>query len=441
MADAILKLAMPSSGDTPKSNRKDDNGKSPTSEPASKKLKASGSRAKSSKTPTNKNKSQETNEVGADKSATTDESDNIAVLTLLELKKLCNSIDGMKTSVEGSFSRLEENLEETRSRNNINVEDYEYDSEDSAFGRLDSRKVKVTNTGCFDPARNIDHLLSDDSDDENVQRTNDKQNSDTEFDALSSLKSTLTLEEVVGNKVDEKLAVIVTGAFSFANKQDADVISDKLKKYKRPENCDSLKTQEISKLMWDSVSSDCRSQDCKLQKIQTAVVKASTAVTECLDLLLKSKKEVPKEISKTLTEKLGDSIALSAHACREIILRRKAMIQPHLKEEFKPLCAPSAAVSHDDLFGEDLAKAMKDMSVASKLSNKMGRKKSSYGQNFRHNPYRQPPAYSRNSGYNNTSYNNTGSGYRQNRDKSFLYKGHNTNSKPPEKRGGWKRQK
>ncbi|KAK6168869.1 hypothetical protein SNE40_020039 [Patella caerulea] len=96
-----------------------------------------------------------------------------------------------------------------------------------------------------------------------------------------------------------------------------------------------------------------------MQRIQTSVIKASIAITECLNLIMKNRSEMPKKTTSALVGKLGDAIALNSNAVIEIILRRKHLTKPHLKEEYKPLCAPGAPVSFDELMGDDLARSMR----------------------------------------------------------------------------------
>ncbi|KAK6186680.1 hypothetical protein SNE40_005965 [Patella caerulea] len=370
--------------------------------------------------------------------------DSLSLTLVNEIRNLCASVGDMKKIVQDSVSTMAVKVDNLTNYPESDGYTYDYDDSDCEIesGQRQSRvrtqpgtgtsKVNAINIESIDPAQKLmDNILSEDDDRQlNINSVTE------EFDILDSLKNNLSVDENVGENVGEKLAEIVTSAFTFQNKPENDITIEKLKKYKRPGNCPSLKTQEINKLMWDSVNSDCRTADIRMQRIQTSVIKASIAITECLNLIMKNKSEMPKKTTSTLVEKLGDAIALNSNAVREIILRRKHLIQPHLKEEYKPLCAPGAPVSFDKLMGDDLAKSMKDVSVASRLANKA--RKPQYSSNNRQYNYNQ----NRYHPYNNGSYNhnNFRGGFRHRRGQTpFLYRGRN-NNKPPEKKGGGKTQ-
>ncbi|ESO84779.1 hypothetical protein LOTGIDRAFT_168451 [Lottia gigantea] len=358
---------------------------------------------------------------------------HLSTVLLTEIKSLCSSVGDMKNSIVNSISSLGNQIASNQQRSYES--DFSYD-EDDVSDSVHAGQFRTVNNTDVDPViKLIDTVLDEKSQGSSLDLNNAPvekiATSDETDDVLSFLKSNLLMEETLGDNIDERLADIVSGSFTFkSSKNAADLIGDKIKKYKRPKNCPALQTQEINKLMWDSIPSDCRTNDCKMQRIQTGLVKTSTAVAETMNLILKSTNDLPKKLVSTLIEKLGDSIALNAHAFREAILRRKSFIQPHLKEEFKPLCAPSAPVSFTELLGEDLAKNMKDVSTASKLTQRVSRKSS---RNIRNHPYNAPYERQRPRGPYSNNYNNnfSSNNRRPHAYQSFLSKGR-YNNRPPE---------
>ncbi|ESP04429.1 hypothetical protein LOTGIDRAFT_170822 [Lottia gigantea] len=354
-----------------------------------------------------------------DNSATTlcSESDDFKTAILSEVRCLASTIGNLKNDMKNSISKLESQVNDfidgdgKDSYYNI---DYLSDSD-----IVEPSQVKVREPD-LDPGASLAENLFSDDESANVE-TSDRIE---EYDVVSDLRSNLTNEEV-GAKVDDHLADIVLNSFTYKTKQDIDSITEKIKKYKKPANCPSLKTQEINRIMWDIVSSDVRTADCKLQRVQTGIIKSAICITECLDAVIKEKRSIPSNLASIITHKLGDAIALSAYATRETILRRKSQLQPHLPEEYKPLCSANSAVSYDDLFGENLTKAMQDASTASKLSRNTRR-----NQRLRYQPYpSQGPTFNRGRNYFRRPRGSYGN------ERYFLSKSRQGN-KPPEKRGG-----
>lgn len=76
---------------------------------------------------------------------------------------------------------------------------------------------------------------------------------------------------------------------------------------------------------------------------------------------MKKKDTVPSKVFSAIVFNLSEAITMNAYCNREIIFRRKEQIKPQLKEQFRALCAPCALVSHEFLFGDDVAKSMKDV--------------------------------------------------------------------------------
>ncbi|ESO86716.1 hypothetical protein LOTGIDRAFT_166989 [Lottia gigantea] len=224
MADAILRLAE-ANQETPKHKGsesnviiKDDNLKKPIT-----KSSASGT---------------------GDNSATTlcSESDDFKTAILSEVRCLASTIGNLKNDMKNSISKLKSQVNDfidgdgKDSYYNI---DYLSDSD-----IVEPSQVKVREPD-VDPGASLAENLFSDDESANVE-TSDRIE---EYDVVSDLRSNLTNEEEVGAKVDDRLADIVSNSFTYKTKQDIDSITEKIKKYKKPANCPSLKTQEINRIM------------------------------------------------------------------------------------------------------------------------------------------------------------------------------------------------
>ena len=66
----------------------------------------------------------------------------------------------------------------------------------------------------------------------------------------------------------------------------------------RPENCDGLSKITVNQVIWDRISAEARTNDVKMQRVPTALVKGTTNVALIADLLLKHSNEIPQEIGR-----------------------------------------------------------------------------------------------------------------------------------------------
>ena len=60
-------------------------------------------------------------------------------------------------------------------------------------------------------------------------------------------------------------------------------LQEKLNKYHRPENCESLTKVRVIQAVWDHLTSAVRSQEVKLQKVEASILKGMCALTDMID--------------------------------------------------------------------------------------------------------------------------------------------------------------
>ena len=102
----------------------------------------------------------------------------------------------------------------------------------------------------------------------------------------------------------------------------------------------------------------------------------------------------------------NDALALLGHASFKLNMFRREQIKPELKKEYRSLCSSSIPVTNE-LFGEDLSKAAKEVEEKNKISNKMGLSQQSrrprlFGKMTR--PYQVHNVRGRGRGYTNYPY-------------------------------------
>ena len=98
-------------------------------------------------------------------------------------------------------------------------------------------------------------------------------------DNFKELAQELNKEESLDEPVQQTLANILETVWQ--NPQSCKIMKDKMKIYARPENSSSLVAKKCNKENWQAhLTSKDRGKDLRFQKIQTAVLKGTIAITQ-----------------------------------------------------------------------------------------------------------------------------------------------------------------
>ena len=100
--------------------------------------------------------------------------------------------------------------------------------------------------------------------------------------------------------------------------------------------------------------------------MQQSLQKATFAMLSSCDKLLEVKSKM--ETKEMLTDSV-DAIALVGHVASELSALRREQLKPSLKHEFHAVCANNASTTSNLLFGDDLAKQIRD----AKETNRIGK--------------------------------------------------------------------
>jgi hypothetical protein len=92
------------------------------------------------------------------------------------------------------------------------------------------------------------------------------------------------------------------------------------------------------------------------------------ALTGTIDSLLSHLQSLPA--GNDILQKSTNALALFANANSELNQRRRELIKPDLHDEYKHLCSSSLAIT-DQLFGDDLAKQVKELTEVNRVNKKM----------------------------------------------------------------------
>ena len=281
----------------------------------------------------------------------------------------------------------------------------------------DSRSAKRPRHSSSDDEVSI--YASDDDEDlklltEQVQPDEPKaRENDSELNSklLQDLANTFEEEDNTGEKIQQQLADVCLKRWG--KKLSPEKIKTLLNKYNRPSNCDDMKGKKVNPEIWSQLNSRKRKTDLLLSNIQQIIRKVTFVSLHTSNILVQNP---GPSISQMIMHSV-DSIAMLGHLNAQISQFRRDQIRPALKPEYSTICSADILPNSQYLFGDDLAKNLRDAKESSKISLSLAH--SSNKNHFRGNQSSpgQTPHYSK--------------GPR----KDFLWKGQNRNYKRKKPQG------
>lgn len=109
---------------------------------------------------------------------------------------------------------------------------------------------------------------------------------------LSDIANNFKLDNKKGPAVNQHLAKIVQGLMG--EKLSDKVLTETQNRYNRPENCEYLSITKVSHLIGDKLKPETRSNDIKLQRVQSALIKGVTPMVSIVENLFEAKDQVSK---------------------------------------------------------------------------------------------------------------------------------------------------
>ena len=186
-------------------------------------------------------------------------------------------------------------------------------------------------------------------------------------DILNKLEKEFNVSEQDGAEIHGNLAAIVQKLLK--DKPEEDKLNEIKKRYLRPKNCDMLAETRVNLPIWNNLSERARTLDLKFQKGQKSLIKGTTAVVQVVNDLI-SKPDMPSK--GQLVNQLMDGVLLMANSNTQLNLRRREALKPELHTSYRYLCAPSNPIT-TELFGDDLPKAVKDITDTNRITSKLSR--------------------------------------------------------------------
>ena len=159
----------------------------------------------------------------------------------------------------------------------------------------------------------------------------------------------------------------------WGNKLTSEKITSILRKHPQPENCGDMAIARVNPEIWTPLNAAKRKSDLRLQKATFATI------TTC-DKLLEAKAKI--DTKEILTDSI-DAIALVGHVASELSSLRCEQLRPSLKQEYHTICSNNVPTSSQLLFGDDLAKQIRDAKETSRIGHTVGVTKHDHSRNYR----------------------------------------------------------
>jgi len=143
------------------------------------------------------------------------------------------------------------------------------------------------------------------------------------------------------------------------------------KKYKTPVNAKNLGVPKVNKEIWEPLPRSAQTNDVSQQYLQQFLSKAVIAQAKTIEVLMENSKTIQNDVLKSLMTSVMDTANLIGTAIREINMRRRSQVRPHLASESLGLCNSNVPVT-EFLFGNNLEKDLSSSRAASKIVRQIG---------------------------------------------------------------------
>lgn len=198
---------------------------------------------------------------------------------------------------------------------------------------------------------------------------------------LKSLANNFEDDEATGENILQDLADMAKKRWG--KKLTPEKIKSLLEEHKCPQNCTDMKAVRVNTEIWSQLDGHKRKTDLNYANMQQLIRKTAFASLNMSDMFLSGK------VDDTKMSKLSINIlAMLGHIHNQVSQVRRDNIKPVLKHEYKAICASSDELSSSQyLFGDDLAKKLRDAKDASKISHNVtykGQQKDRYRTNNKH---------------------------------------------------------
>ena len=179
---------------------------------------------------------------------------------------------------------------------------------------------------------------------------------------VDSLTQAFTTSKVTSPAIEDKIAELIDNML--IGELSAETVKERVKKHPPPENCKFLAVTMMNEEIWDLLPRKSRTVDLAFQRVQEPLLQGISALTKVAGKLVKDIND-----GKTL-DTVMDSVAMLGNTNWKLNMKQRELIKPELNPPYTRLCKEDITLS-TKLFGDDLAKHLKDMSEAKKAGQQM----------------------------------------------------------------------
>ncbi|CAH3028501.1 unnamed protein product, partial [Porites evermanni] len=138
-----------------------------------------------------------------------------------------------------------------------------------------------------------------------------------------------------------------------------------------PENCVDIKATKVNPEIWNQLNPNKRKVDLQLSKMQQVVRKGTFATLQTTNVLLQNASGLT---NSNLIAQSVDVVALLGHVNTQLAQFRREQIKPALKQEYSTICSAEVPLTSQYLFGDELAKQLRDARESSKITHSVNPK-------------------------------------------------------------------
>ena len=188
---------------------------------------------------------------------------------------------------------------------------------------------------------------------------------------LKELETAINDDENFGPKVTQNLADLALKRWG--KKLPQEKLKALLAQHEVPENCAKMVVPKVNSEIWSQLNTRRKTHDLRLNNMQKNLLRATSAVLSMCDKVLSL--NLDKDQQKRLMADGVDTIGLLSHVFTDISGVRKEQMKPALKTEFHSLCTKEPEEPSSLLFGDDLAKQIRDAKEATRIGVAVGHSK------------------------------------------------------------------
>ena len=204
---------------------------------------------------------------------------------------------------------------------------------------------------------------------------------DSEFERESHIVQSLNFDKVqkidnqceMGPPLHEKIADIICS--NFASRISQTTSEEIQKNFLLPSNC-PFSIPLVNSELWRIMSSNQRIGDVKLATLQKSLVKVVAGALNIFTEVQKEKFEI-----QTIAQMVAYITAIVGKVSYDLSLKRRELIKSSLKPEFRSLCSANNEPT-ELLFGDDLTKHVKDLTMTNRLKRSEGNYQSKYSNKY-----------------------------------------------------------